>query len=434
VPQVPPAPPRGRPRKPVSPGTVEEEPAAFNFDLIIHVLLPDKKERVKGKTKTVKQDPEKVGPISIRSSTAWQDYVDTISQALKVPSEFLPVTTWDWQLSVPKSSPKVPVRCEDAFNSMIRSLTTENGKKRSLPYIWLFTEKPNYTPPVRFELWKGVPNLMSFQPTAGTSAHQALDEDELSNDDELGPMQKKARIDDALSSIVEKLMEKYKPGKCPVHLEITCFHHRGLDLHFDMGNRGRSLVWANAIKKGACTYDAPPLGQPLFKAEAAMKTKNSPATQGKNATTTAEDTQPAAPNPFHYSSPMAAAMMNPFAMFGLQAMSAMNPFMFPQAGANFPGCHGAGQPNPNHRHQRHSDDGQRSSSPGPFLPEVSAKEFCEQTGLPVVYADRLDAMGFTADVDLKSVGREDWIAAGFKLFEWQRVVRAHKQFKNSLRS
>jgi hypothetical protein len=56
-----------------------------------------------------------------------------------------------------------------------------------------------------------------------------------------------------------------------------------------------------------------------------------------------------------------------------------------------------------------------------------------QTGLPDSFAARLDDMGFSINVDLKAVSHEDWSNAGFKLLEWQCVLKAHKVYRSKMK-
>lgn len=56
----------------------------------------------------------------------------------------------------------------------------------------------------------------------------------------------KGKIDDDLEELALKLEEKYPPGRCSVHPDISCFHARAADLHFEL-NRPQRLGWAMAI-------------------------------------------------------------------------------------------------------------------------------------------------------------------------------------------
>jgi hypothetical protein len=66
-----------------------------------------------------------------------------------------------------------------------------------------------------------------------------------------------ARLDDALKEIVMKIMLKYLPGVCPLHPDLSCFHHRPSNSHFKL-DRPQLLVWAQAIKLGSATYEKIP--------------------------------------------------------------------------------------------------------------------------------------------------------------------------------
>ena len=56
-----------------------------------------------------------------------------------------------------------------------------------------------------------------------------------------------ARLDDDLEEIASKIEEKYPSGLCDIHPDKHCFFYRVANLHFDLGERARRLVWAAAI-------------------------------------------------------------------------------------------------------------------------------------------------------------------------------------------
>jgi len=56
-----------------------------------------------------------------------------------------------------------------------------------------------------------------------------------------------ARLDDEVEDLATQIEAKYPMGLCTMHPDIRCFHHHVADLHFDIGNRSRRLVWAAAI-------------------------------------------------------------------------------------------------------------------------------------------------------------------------------------------
>lgn len=55
------------------------------------------------------------------------------------------------------------------------------------------------------------------------------------------------KFDNELEEVAARILEKYPPGRCSSHLDVSCFHHRPSDFHFDIGERHRLLVWAAAI-------------------------------------------------------------------------------------------------------------------------------------------------------------------------------------------
>jgi hypothetical protein len=57
---------------------------------------------------------------------------------------------------------------------------------------------------------------------------------------------KRMKFDDELEEIIAKIIDKYPAGLCANHPDITCFHHRPSDLHFEL-NHPCCLVWAAAI-------------------------------------------------------------------------------------------------------------------------------------------------------------------------------------------
>jgi hypothetical protein len=88
------------------------------------------------------------------------------------------------------------------------------------------------------------------------------DDDELSDDDaptlkkvhEFEPIYhcnnnqswKQAKLDTQLETLAAELADKYSPGICPIHPDISCFHHRKTDFHFHL-DQPAQYVWAHAI-------------------------------------------------------------------------------------------------------------------------------------------------------------------------------------------
>jgi len=66
------------------------------------------------------------------------------------------------------------------------------------------------------------------------------------------------------------LSNKYSLETCPLHPNITCFHHCASDLHFKL-NRPQLLVWAKAIKAECALYTKPSISSPMFRESLALK-------------------------------------------------------------------------------------------------------------------------------------------------------------------
>ena len=67
----------------------------------------------------------------------------------------------------------------------------------------------------------------------------------------------KVKLDDALEVIVKRLSDKYFPGLCSLHHDLSRFHHRTSNLHFNL-NHPQLLVWAQAIKLESAMYEKVP--------------------------------------------------------------------------------------------------------------------------------------------------------------------------------
>lgn len=140
--------PPGRPRQsaPRSANPVPE-PSSTGFELVIHLLREDLRVKDKGRTKTVKQDPLKKGPVAIQFSTSWDAFRALVSAAITIPIEYLTLDTFEYHLSMPANSPKVPVNSALGFESMLRQLQAQSVKK-PLPVIILRMRNPQYIAPV----------------------------------------------------------------------------------------------------------------------------------------------------------------------------------------------------------------------------------------------------------------------------------------------
>ncbi len=140
--------PPGRPRQSAPKATNPiTELLSTGFELVIHLLRDDLRVKDKGRTKTMKQDPLKKGPVAVQFGTSWDAFRALVSAAITIPIEYLTVDTFEYHLSMPANSPKVPVSSALSFESMLRQLQAQSVKK-PLPVIILRMRNPQYIAPV----------------------------------------------------------------------------------------------------------------------------------------------------------------------------------------------------------------------------------------------------------------------------------------------
>ena len=233
------------------------------------------------------------------------------------------------------------------------------------------------------------------------------------------------RLDDALEEIVSNLEEKYPAGRCPLHPDLPCFHHRASDLHFNL-DRPRLLVWAQAIKAETATYEKVPIASPMFKASLALKRPSKAAVAAAKAAPAApavaaeaEGPQAHVPQP---QVPYAPFPQMPFGMppvmgYGMPSMAFGNPFMPWPATPSMPPT--------TPRARRISDDLPSS----PIAAPCSITDFCNQFELGEEAETGLEQLGFVMGDDLKAVTEAQYIQAGFKPLAWQRVLKAYRRYK-----
>ena len=163
----------GRPKKPVpapnAPSQLQSNANAApvqqpqqTFGLLIHLMREDIKVRERGKTKTQKQEPLKRGPISLAFDTDWDTFRSLVAKAAGVPVNYLTIESFEYQISVPATSPKVPVNSEEGLQLMVQQLQAHTiSSKKPLPLVILRMSNPQYVPPVSasFDLLNGSDRL-----------------------------------------------------------------------------------------------------------------------------------------------------------------------------------------------------------------------------------------------------------------------------------
>ncbi|KAJ7105264.1 hypothetical protein C8R44DRAFT_745976 [Mycena epipterygia] len=410
--------PSGRPRKEI---TLPTPAVIAQFELLIHVILPDKVTRTANrKTKTTKQDPLKFGPKDADTNLPWDGFLGKLAEMVQTGVKNLVVASFEWHFLKPTTSPKLPINSPNGFQSMMKQILGKNGKKDG-DYIIV-----RMMPPTK-EQSVAVPWAATVDKILGIPA--SPDEDVLSDvEDNLGPMQKRARLDDELEGLVEELLAKYPPGVCNLHPDKACFHHRVLDLHFDL-ERARLLVWSAAIRSGKADKDRPPMGSNLFKAQHAMrKTNGKKAEVIPLATPAAEPTNsvpapfpPVQGNPymqqfppFGYPSPYAPPYMSPFPMpapyGGPPNWPTQNHEAAPRAGSS-----------------RDAWDDPRSSSPP--IPDCGVHDFCKDYKLGPDAEQGLQKLEFQIGDIIDTLPEAAWKEAGFSHLGWKRVLVAYAKYK-----
>ncbi|KAJ3924787.1 MAG: hypothetical protein NXY57DRAFT_1044643, partial [Lentinula lateritia] len=222
---------RGRPKKaPIVASHCEIIPVvpSFTFELLLHLIKPDRPvtgKLKKTKGKVTKQEPEKRGPIYVSSETDYAAFLSKIASLVPAPVTGLSIQSFEWHFLSPATGPWLPITTEEDYQSMLGKLRKKHAKDEA--YVIIQMKKP-------------------VQTIIPATVKSVIDEDKSSDDDFLGPVAKKGKIDNELEGITQHLQSLYPVGKCEHDPTILCFHYRPGNLHFEL-TRGRLLVWARDI-------------------------------------------------------------------------------------------------------------------------------------------------------------------------------------------
>lgn len=159
---------RGRPRKqvvaqpspPPAPGlpptqaSTEQPPTVPSptpptlfFDMVIHILLPDKVSRTANrKTKTSKQDPLTYGPLSVPLLVEWNELLAEVASTLATTPNQLVITSFAWRLIKPANSPFMPLTTAQGLPALVRQLTSKAAKQDGSACIVLRMLPPTAAP------------------------------------------------------------------------------------------------------------------------------------------------------------------------------------------------------------------------------------------------------------------------------------------------
>ncbi|KAF9069424.1 hypothetical protein BDP27DRAFT_1363409 [Rhodocollybia butyracea] len=398
---------RGRPKKPkpkvdelvTKSATSSPEPSdepEWHFELLLHLSKPETGKK-KGSARGQK-DPEKRGPANVPSTTGWSEFLRTCALLVPTTTAGLYTHSFEWRFLRPATGPWLPVTNANGYQSMLGQAKQQRTK--TPPYIIVRMTKPVQ----KLEL-------------------EDVDEDSDSESD-TGPMRKKGKIDEELGTIVESILKRYCVGQCEKHPLLHCFHHRVLDLHFEL-TRPRCLTWARDIRNGkpGVGYDKVPIGSGLFTAQHALpKISTTPAAPIAPGT----PLTPAAVHPVMQNGYSGSPMMpfNPYGM--IPPMQPMYPYPM------MPMHHGWPSPIPvaSGSGSSHARPSPPHSSPPPEIEGYTLQDFCADYGLNNDIEIGLTRLGYEPGASLLEVTLEDWRDAGIKAVQRGLILRAHKKFKN----
>ena len=118
-----------------------ENSSSLEFELLTHVLQPDKKTRVGYKSKMVKVDTLKFGPRRVSLGITWEDFKNVVAKELSCNAPQLAVNSFEWHFSKPQNSPWVPVNGEHGWESLVKQVSTKIAKDPS-SYVILRMQPP----------------------------------------------------------------------------------------------------------------------------------------------------------------------------------------------------------------------------------------------------------------------------------------------------
>ncbi|KAF8511761.1 hypothetical protein JB92DRAFT_354852 [Gautieria morchelliformis] len=363
--------------------------------------------------KLVKQTPLCFGPLEFTVFTTWKDFLQAVAEACHASKEGLDVQSLCWKWIKPANCPQLPLSTLAAFASLKKKLTGTQ------PTIVLTMKAPQ--PVVSKE-----PDWSATAANAGPWGVQS--EPVLAAEDPADSHKIKGKFDDVLDEIVEKLKHKYPFDGCTDHPGKRCFHYRVTNKHFDLTNP-RLKVWAAAIYRKDTTYETIPITSNLFKDKDAMplkmaKTPASPAVSKEPDAGPGRGQLMTYHHPHYPISPFSHPFLSPahLAMHGYASM----PFYGQPNMHISPPPLRAGPPGMGMMHMDTQDFyAQPSSSPPPGC---DLDDYCQACGHDENVKSKLENLGFVPGDNLEGTPSTAYEHAGFKYFEWQRVLKADKKF------
>jgi hypothetical protein len=132
---------RGSKRKATAAPPLSSTEDSLEFELLTHVLQPDKKTKVGNKSKMVKVDTLKFGPRRVSVNIAWEEFQDVVAKEVLCNAPQLAINSFEWHYSKPQNSPWVPVNSEHGWESLVKQVTAKIAKDPS-SYVILRMQPP----------------------------------------------------------------------------------------------------------------------------------------------------------------------------------------------------------------------------------------------------------------------------------------------------
>ncbi|KIJ30391.1 hypothetical protein M422DRAFT_253093 [Sphaerobolus stellatus SS14] len=390
-----------------------EDDRLYIAECIIDVELPSVAQNNGRKSKTVKQTPLSFGPIEMDKKTTHVAFLAKIAAAVESTPECLDVQSLRWKFTKPANSAIFPLSSEAGFISLRKKITG------SQPTIRILMSKPRQATQIVPE-WSA-----DFQQT--TTRWNTTQEETTTEDAGTSRRLGRARFDDDLKATVEQLKAKYPEGRCEYHKDKRCCISRTSGHHFEL-TQPRLLAWAGQIGTKKATLDDVPLLSNLFQAkDAMMVTSGNKGDAGPSIRRPEHVTPASVAYPPMYGSPM-PYFGAPAHHFQMPLSNYPHPAMYSGIPAPYPMNAG---PVPMIPHANNSHTMMLSSSPP--RGEESLEEYCTQCGFDGAIQLKLDSLGFTPGQNLSHTPKEEYEKAGFKYFEWQRVIRSDQKYRAQLK-
>ncbi|KAK6975012.1 hypothetical protein R3P38DRAFT_2787455 [Favolaschia claudopus] len=401
------------------------------FEILIHVIVEEKKVAgKKARGKQPKSAPAKFGPVTANVGFSFYQLTAKLAAALETDP--------------PANSMFIPIRDANGMRSLIKHLLSP-PKGASANFIIPQMSAPVPKPAAPSASWSGA--------GAGTSAQAVLALDDSEDIDE-GPT---VPFDVGLEDEMDKIAEAYPPGRCAQHPDISCFHYRQNNLHWEL-DRNKKIAWA--AKKGTANLLKPPLGSNFFTAQSALKTRGSlPTTPRLPATpSTSVSVNMATPTPALPMNPMQAAfpMYNPYGFPSpMNGFPPSPPMSYPSPFANYPpiGSYGPQSPfpswaeTPNRRRRRsragdssppeQSSSKRRQVNPPSSPPVIggSVDDFITaHPQFPPGLKPLLQKLGFEIGDDISVITDSQWSSADIAQFTAARIVKYYNKYKAQLQT